>query len=360
MAWQIRSLAEASQRIRGAFRQYMPGTDAALKNNFITVTGKVLAGLAHEFELRMAYLSRQMFLTTATGQFLAMHCSDVGIYRKPASTATGAAEGLGSPGVTYPSGVRLASGGWIYVSTAPATAAPDGTIVLSITSEAAGSGANREGEGLLQLADPILWSGLGSEWLITEAGMGGGADLETDESLRARGLQRKRNPPGGGTLSDYERIALAVPGVLKAWAFRAPLAPGFIVVHFLFAGRADFIPEAGDVAAVQAAIDAQRLIRVDDSVATAPVRRVVDIEIDGLSYDTPEIRAGIETAIRAMFLERCRPGIAGDTFSVSVSWISEAISGVTGEDRHELVEPTADIVLTNGEFPVLGDVTYGA
>src|SRR5690606_7835088 len=147
-----------------------------------------------------------------------------------------------------------------------------------------------------------------------------GADRESDESFRARILFRKRNPPGGGKLTDYENIARSVPGVLKAWAFRAPLAPGFLVVHFLFEGREDFIPQSGDVAVVQAAIDAQRLIRVDDSVAVAPVARPIDVEIDGLSFDTPETRAAVETAIRAMFLERCRPGIAGDTFTVSRSW----------------------------------------
>jgi uncharacterized phage protein gp47/JayE len=111
---------------------------------------------------------------------------------------------------------------------------------------------------------------------------------------------------------------------------------------------------------VQAAIDAQRLIRVDDSVAVAPVAHPVDITIDGLSADTPEIRAAIETAISAMFLARCRPGIAGNTFTLSRSWISEAISTVSGENQHELVEPAADIVLSGGEFPTLGIVTYGA
>ena len=83
MAWQIRPLTDASARIRGAFRQYMPGTDSALGNNFVTVLGKVLAGLSHEFELRMAYLSRQMFLSSATGRFLQLHAGDVGISESP-------------------------------------------------------------------------------------------------------------------------------------------------------------------------------------------------------------------------------------------------------------------------------------
>ncbi|NTI92290.1 hypothetical protein G6L78_01460 [Agrobacterium rhizogenes] len=360
MAWTIRSLAEASARVRGAFRQYLPGTDSALPNNFVTITGKVVAALAHEFELRIAYLVKQMFISTATGQFLALLCSDVGIYRKQASAAFGSVSGTGAPLTTYPAGVRLISGSVTYVSTAAATSAADGSITLLVTSESKGAAANRDGGGLLSLADPVLFPTLGTEWVVSTDGIGGGADVELNDSLRARGLQRKRNPPGGGTLTDYERITLEVSGVKEAWAFRGTLSPGTLFVFFLFEGRPNFIPTPSDVAVVQAAIDAKRLIRVDDSVAVAPTARPVNITINGLSGDTPEIRAAIAAAISAMFIARCRPGIVGNTFTLSRSWIDEAISGVSGEDRHVLVEPSSDPILTNGQFPTLGTITYGA
>jgi uncharacterized phage protein gp47/JayE len=337
----------------------MPGTDTALKNNVVTIIAKVMAALAHEFELRMACLAKQLFLTSATGQFLVVLCSEIGIYLKQASSASGGAVGTGVAGTTYAAGIRLISGNITYVSTAPATAAGDGTLSLSVTSEVKGSAANRDEGGSLALADPVLWPDLGTVWTIGAGGIGGGADVEDQDSLRARGLQRKRNPPGGGTLTDYERFTLAVPGVVAAWAFRGA-SPGAIFVYFLFAGRVNFIPQPSDVAAVQLAIDAQRLIRVDNSVAVAPVTLPVNITINGLSSDTPDVRAAIEAAISAMFVARCRPGIAGNTFTVSVSWIDEVISGVSGEDRHVLAAPVADIVMTGGQFPTLGVVTYGA
>ncbi len=360
MAWNIRSLAEASARIRGAFRQYLPGTDTALPNNFVTIVGKVLAGLAHEFELRIAYLVKQMFITSATGKFLELLCSDVGIYRKQASSASGSIAGTGAPLATYPAGIRFISGNVTYLSTAPATSSADGSLTVSITSETKGSAANRDAEGMLGLADPVLYPDLGTSWTVSSAGLGGGADIESYDSLRARGLQRKRNPPGGGTLTDYERIVLAVPGVKAAWAFRGTLSPGTLFVFFLFEGRPNFIPLPADVAAVQDAVDAQRLIRVDDGVVVAPTPLSVDITIDSLSPDTPEIRAGIATAISSMFLAKCRPGIPGNTFTLWDAWIDEAISSVNGEDQHELVAPAAPIVLTNGQFPVVGTISYGA
>lgn len=358
MPWQVRPLAEISARARGVFREYLPGTDTGLANNVVTVITKVKAALAYEYELRLAALSKQLFIRTATGQWLEMHCADIGIYRKQASAGSGTIMGTGLPDTVYTGGIRFVSGSQTYLSTAAATSDGDGVIFIPVTSEAKGAAVNREADAVLTLADPALWQGLSSSWTVDEDGLGGGADREDDESLRARGLQRKQNPPRGGALTDYERIARAVPGVLKAWAFRRPDAPGFIAVLFLFAGRENLIPLPADVEAVQAAIDAERLIRVDDSVAVAPVPREIDVEIGGLQNDTADVRSAIAAAIQAMYLEKCRPGITGDTFSVSKSWISEAVSGVTGETRHRMNQPAADIVLTNGEFPVNGDITY--
>jgi uncharacterized phage protein gp47/JayE len=360
MPWTVRSLAEISGRVRGAFREWLPGTDTGIANNFVTVATKVLAALGHEYELRQAWLSGQMFLRTATGAWLEQHCADIGIYRRPAAAASGVITGTGAASTTYAAGIRFSAGNTLYKSTLAATSDGSGNLAIPVKAESKGAATNRDADAVLALADPALWSGLGSAWAVDADGLGGGADKETDDSLRARGLQRKQNPPRGGALSDYERIARSVPGVLKAWAFRRPDAPGFVAVLFLFEGRDDLIPIEADVEAVQAAIDAERLIRVDDSVAVAPVARPVDIAINGLANDSDAVRAAIEAAVRAMFLARCRPGITGDVFVLSKSWIAEAISGAAGEDRHVLALPAADIVLDNGQFPTLGTVTYGA
>lgn len=359
MAWTIRSLDELSSRARGYFRQYLPGTDTSLKNNFVTVVVKVLAGLGHELELRAGWLARQIFLYSAADQFVIQHCADVGIYRKQPAAAVGLITGTGTPGAVYPAGVRFVSASAIYVSTAAATAGGDGSVSFAVSAETKGADGNRDAGGAVSLADPGLYPDLSPSFTVSSAGLGGGADLESIDDLRQRGLQRKRNPPGAGTLTDYERYTREVSGVLKAWAFRAA-SPGTIWVYFLFANRVNLIPEPSDVAVVQAYIDTKRLIRVDNTVALAPIANPIDVTINGLSSDTAEIRAGISAAITAMFLAKCRPGIPGNTFTVSKSWIGEAISGVTGEDRHVLALPVGDVTLTDGRFPTLGTVTYGS
>lgn len=358
MALTPRSLDEISQNVRDAFRQYLPGTDSALKNNFVTVTGKVLALVVYELELRIQSLLPQLFMATATGVFLERHCGDVGIQRRAASAATGPVAATGAASTVYPAGIRFRSGADIFVSTAAATSNASGDVNFTVKCIATGSSTNRVGGASIALADPVAQPSLSSSATIGADGLGGGADRETDTSLRSRGLQRKRNPPQSGALSDYERFVLAVPGVKRAWAFRIAGSPGAVVVHFLFDGRPNFIPQASDVAVVQAEIDAKRLIGSDYSAATAPNAHAVDIEIANLAGDNDEIRALIESGIATMLVERCSPGLDAAPFTLPVAWLSEVISSVSGEDRHTLIAPSTDITLTGGRFPVIGSVIY--
>jgi len=153
MAWPIRSATDISARLRGAFRRYLPGTDTALKNNLVTIIVKVVALIAHEFELRMAVLSKQMFLTTATDlRWIRLHASEVGIYPKPASASTGVVTGTAGALKTYPAGIRFVSGAVIYASAAAATSGGDGALTLTVTAETKGASGNRDSGGLLVLA----------------------------------------------------------------------------------------------------------------------------------------------------------------------------------------------------------------
>ena len=358
MAWTIRSLDELSSRVRGAFRQYLPGTDTALKNNFVTIVAKVLAGLGHEFELRMGWAVRQLFTRTAAESVLPVHGKDVNIFRKQPAPASGTIAGTGEANAIYPAGIRFVSGNNTYLSTSPAQASPLGAISLSVTAEDKGAVTNRDAGGTMTLSDPGLYPTLGTTFTVADGGLGGGADLEDVEDFRERILFRKANPPGAGALPDYERVALEVPGVLKAWAFRPPLAPGSIVLFFLFKDRPNLIPTAGDVAVVQAAIDARRMIRVDDNVAVAPTPDPLNPIIRNLTNDTADIRSAIATAVTVVLYSRARPGVSGNPFTLSRSWVTEAISGVAGEDSHELDWPLTDLPYTDGKYPVLGEITY--
>ncbi|MEP9378379.1 baseplate J/gp47 family protein [Aquabacter sp. CN5-332] len=359
MPYNPRSLDELGASVRGAIRRYLTGTDATLKQAFVWVSGKVWALKAREYELRLEWIFKQLFTRTTTDlAVLRMQGADLVVYQKGAAAAGGTIVGTGQAGLTYPAGVRWLSAGATYVSTAPFTAAGDGSFSAAVQAETIGAVTNRDAGAVMTLADPSLYPTLSQEAEVGVGGIGGGADVEGVESLKGRILRRKAQPPQGGALPDYERFALEVPGVLKAWAFQFVGGLGSISVFFLFAGRTNLIPEPGDVAAVQAHIDSLRMIRVDDTVAQAPIADPVNITIADLVTDTPEVRAAIEANVDAMFLARVKPGVTAEPFTLDRSWIGEAISTAAGEDSHTLVLPATNLTFTGGHLAVRGTVTY--
>ncbi|MCA0275877.1 MAG: baseplate J/gp47 family protein [Proteobacteria bacterium] len=362
MIFSIRSLDEISKTVRGAFRQYLPGTDASLKGNVLYVIAKVMTLLAREYELRLDWIFRQLFLTTATGEAMVrMHAAEYGLRLKPGAGAAGTVLGIGAASAVYPAGVRFVSAGISYVTTASFQADALGRYAASVAAETIGTVTNREADAVLLLADATLYPTLGQEASVGPDGLGGGADIETVEALRARALLRKRTPPQGGALPDYERWALEVPGVVKAWAEQFATGFGTIGVWVLFAGRPHGIPTEADLAAVQAYVDELRLVRAT-FVAAAPVPVPVDLSIR-LAPDTAAQRAAV-TAVMQNFFDatgrdtRLKPGLPDSPFTLPLAWISEAISTTTGEESHRLVEPAGDPVLQPGELPVLGTITW--
>ncbi|QKV20234.1 baseplate J/gp47 family protein [Oricola thermophila] len=362
MAYQIRSLDEIAASLRGAFRQYLPGTDASLKQNVLSVIAKVVALLGYEYELRLQWIFRQIFLTTATSEaIIRLHAAEYGILRKPASPASGNISGAGTPHATYPAGIRFTSAGVNYLTAEPFTVNAIGEFTASVTAETGGEDTNRDEGAQLLLADPALYPTLSDVVTVAAGGLGGGADTESIEALRARALKRKASPPQGGALADYEAWALEVPGVVSAWAANYSGGFGHIGAWVLFAGRENGIPTDADLAAVEAHIADKRLVRARFSAA-APIAKPVDMDIR-LTPDSVAMRSAVSAALAEFFDAtrsdtRLRPGLPDDPFTLSRSWISETISTVAGEASHVLASPADDIVFQPGELPVLGEITW--
>jgi uncharacterized phage protein gp47/JayE len=362
MGYSVRALATISQSVRGAIRQYLPGTDASLKQNVLTVIGKVVSLLAYEYELRVAWLYNQLFLTSATSEaIVVLQAGEYGVLRKPAAAASGLISGSAAANGIYPSGVRFLSGAQIYVTIAPFVADALGAYTANVRAEKPGNETNRDAGAVLTLVDPSLYPDFATTAIVGAGGLGGGADDETVEDLRQRALRRKRTPPQGGALADYERFALEVPGVVNAWARKFANGNGMVGAWVLFKGRENGIPTPSDLATVQAYIDERRLVRVDFQ-AVAPHPSPVDIVL-ALSPDSTATRAAVTAALTAFFdatspASRIRPSLPDDPFVLPLAWISEAVSTSPGEASHTIIEPAANLSFAPGEMPVLGAIAW--
>lgn len=176
---------------------------------------------------------------------------------------------------------------------------------------------------------------------------------ESIESVKARLLERLRNPPRGGTKYDYEFWAKEVEGVTRAWCFPKELGIGTVTVRFATDGLTENgVPTPEKVQEVKEHIAQFAPVPVDLTVV-APEAQTLNITISDLLPETAEIKAQIEAEIRALLIREGNPGKL-----LYRSHINQVISSVAGEENHVLTAPAEDVLIGNNKILVLGEITY--
>jgi uncharacterized phage protein gp47/JayE len=122
------------------------------------------------------------------------------------------------------------------------------------------------------------------------------------------------------------------------------------------------LPNYEDVLKVTTYIDSVRPVALKDRWVSSPVPEFIDVRIVNLDDDTPSVRAGIETAIRAMLRERSAPahiinGVTQSAETIYAAWVSEAISSVAGVNNFTLVMDDHEMPYP-GSIAVLGTIVY--
>ncbi|MDQ2080470.1 baseplate J/gp47 family protein [Xanthobacteraceae bacterium Astr-EGSB] len=372
----IPTLRDLTERSRRSFRVNLPGSDAWLWPNNIYASAKVLAGMVFEVFGFADYIYRQRFAGLADGENLDLHGQEYGLARRPAAPAGGYVTLTAAGSVTVDAGARFVrADGVEYRATAPAQLTTAGAIDIEVVAAIDGKAANAEAATPLVIASGVTTD---ADVLaeVASGGIVGGADVETDGpewtsdlgTFRGRILFRKRNPPHGGAPADYVMWATSVSGVTRVFVERRWGGPGTVRVFVLMDDLyPDGIPPAPTLAHVDAFIQSEAPAGAYVTVG-APTPRVVDVTISGLYPDTSDVRESVLAELRAAFRRLSR--VAGGDVSIasmpflaapesfSRSWIWQAVANASGEQRHVIVQPAADVSLHTGELPVLGTVTF--
>ena len=340
------------EQVREDNRDYVTArlhSGAMVPNSALRVLSDANAGLCYLTLLYIDWLAKQLLPDTAETEWLDRHAQIWLGGRKAATYAGGTATVTGIAGTVLPSGVQLSGPGGTYQTTNTITIGSSPTPV-NLAALTAGAAGNADVGTTLSFLTPV--ANVDASAIVVS--MTGGTDTETDDELRARILERIRNPPMGGDAEDYVQWALAVPGVTRAWSYPQEQGMGTVTVRFMMDDlRAPTgFPTPQDVQNVTIALDNVRPVAVKDFFVEAPVAYSLSFTISNLVVDNPSTEQAINDSVTAMLHDKATPG-----GTVYRSWIDEAIAGTANVDHYDLTF-TDTAMPDGGSLAVLGTITF--
>lgn len=326
------------------------GLDQLIPQGPASALAHVIAGMVHQALGRIDYQALQTWPDTAEATSLDVWGARLSLPRKAAAKATGVVVFSGTSGLVIPVDTLLQrQDGAKFLTTAQGTIV-GGVANVAVIAVQAGTSANSPGGTALTLASLIV--GTITSVVVEVGGIRGGSDQEGDEQFRRRLVKRLGQAPAAGTHQDYERWALEVGGVTRAWAIPGNQGAGTVGVTFVLDDDpVSIIPNAAKVAEVQAYIDARRP-EPATVLVFAPALLAIDFTVE-VTPDTTEVRDAVAASL-AELLER--EGEPAST--IPLSHVREAISLAPGETDHQLTVPAADLVIGAGQIPAVGTITW--
>jgi uncharacterized phage protein gp47/JayE len=348
------TLADLVTRIRADFRSRLGITGQLLRRAMADVLAATWAGATHLLHGHLEWLGKQIFPATSEREFLLIQAAMYGITPTAATFATGTTRATGVNGtVILVDTVLVRDDGVTYKTTVEKTIT-GGIADLPVTAVLAGEDGNLATGEILTFESPI--PNVDADTTVQSPGISGGNDEESTEKLRARLVLRLREPPEGGADQDYEAWALAVAGVTRVWVYRHENGLGTVVVRFVRDDESPIFPDAGEVTAVQGAIDAERPTTAEVTVV-APTAETVNFTIS-ITPDTSAIRNAVQAELEDLFARDGEPGDGAGRGTIFLSRMQVAIGVATGVEDFDLTVPAADVVPALGKLPVVGTITW--
>jgi len=372
-------LSALRQQVSQDIAAGLPGLDTLLRYANLRVLGDANAGLANGLYGYLDYIARQSVPYTSRGEALAGWGALRDVYIKEASKASGVtAVSFNATGGSIAAGTKLARGdGATFVVTADASPVA-GIIAASVEAEVAGSAGNTAIGTSMFLTSGI--ANVSPNGNVTVA-LTGGADVETQDEFLVRVLQAYQRQPAGGSKSDYEKWALDIPGVTRAWCIRRAMGGGTVGLLFMMDDiRADYggFPQGTNGVATSEDRD---IVATGDQLLIAnalydlqpadalvygfcPTPNTIGLTIAGIAGASTATKAAIATAFASALKSDAVPG--GTTPLSSIEAAIAAVSGasgfvitaVTATAGTVTAGATGNIVSNTLALPVAGGITY--
>lgn len=365
MAFSRPTLAELVARIREDLRTRMELSGGALvaavlRRAVVHISATVWAGAVHMLHGHLDWIYRQAFPTLSERDALIEYAKRFGdLAPKAATFASGTVTATGTSG-TIPEGQALRRSDGERFEVTVGDAIDGGTATVTVEAVNPGALGNTDAGFVLTFESPI--SGVDSDATVAAGGLTGGNDEEDTEDFRARVLDREREPPQGGADHDYVAWALEVAGVTRAWVYPYEDASGnqgvlgTVTVRFVRDDDASLIPDAGEVAAVQAKLDEERPVTAEVT-AKAPTTLPIDFEIDltiGAGLDPATVQGEVTAELEDLLLNQAAPGDGLGQGTIYLSQIQAAVGNVGGVTDFSVTVPAADVVPSLGAIAVMG------
>lgn len=348
------TIAELIDRIGGDLRGRLEVGGPLLRRAMADVLSAVWAGANHTLFGFLDFVAKQLFATTAERDALLEEASMYGIFPTAAAFATGFVTATGDDGNLIPAGtiVRLDTATAYRVTTGLLIVA--GQVNLPVIALLAGAAANLPAPTPLTFESPI--DGVDATAVVASGDIDGGVDEEGTEEVRARLLLRKRQPPTGGSDQDYEGFALAVAGVTRAWVFPHEDGLGTVIVRFVRDLESPIFPDAGEIAAMQTALNAKRPV-TDQVIAKATSALAVAFTIH-IVPDTGDTRAAVAAELADLLQRVAEPGDGAGRGKILRSQIQTAIGIAAGVTDYTLTVPPGDVTPATGQLATVGTITF--
>ena len=308
---------------------------------------------------------KQIWPMTAFGQSLDYHAEIRDTARRPATASTGELQLTVDAGTTVPIGSQFSTASTdsqpsiVFQTTEAAFSAEGGTIAVPVECAQTGPSGNVMAKTVIFKVSQLD----GVKAVTNPEEITGGTDAESDESLSARlvEIDRTRNISYVGSIADYRRWSLEVPGVGEVTVIPASDDSGLVTVvitdsngdpanETLCTAVYNHIMSPDDPYSRLTAPNA-RLSVIAPTVISLAISATVELET---GYELSSVKAAFITAVQTYL------GTARTDGEIKRSKISDILGGIAGVYDYgdvTLNGGASNVVITQTQLPQVTEET---